>query len=361
MGILSKIFKPFKKIVKKVGKAIKGVAKIIAKPLQAVLKPIGKVFGKLGPIGSIALGFLLPGIGNIVGSWLNGMGGAFQGLFKGMPKIFNAISHVGEAIKSAATWGSDMYGKTIGKVFDSVTGAIRGGIDTLTGGKATDFGNWCSTFTQNIGDKLTYKGPGIQGPIDITDAAVNATKSLTIEPITTTAAGVPFEEAYRGRPEGMSDIDFTEYRKTDAWKEHIKAGQEANLATQKGFLEETVDWVKGGIDKVRGSTAGRAYDAYNTVSSYFEDDPRLRMPGTQGASAFSMLGNMGGDFGSPFSFSQFETAAINNAPTFMETLQQYVTGAYAGTQIPKHDPLGFVQGLGGYAYTSENALGGGGN
>ena len=82
MGILSKIFKPFKKIIRKVGKAIKGVAKIIAKPLKAVLKPIGKIFGKLGPIGTIALGFILPGIGGVMGSWLQGAGATFQGLFQ---------------------------------------------------------------------------------------------------------------------------------------------------------------------------------------------------------------------------------------------------------------------------------------
>jgi len=352
MGLLSKIFKPFKKIIKGVGKAIKGVAKVLWKPIKAVLKPIGKFFGKLGPIGTIALGFLLPGIGNIVGSWLNGMGGAFQGLFQGMPRIFNAIGKVGNAIKSAATWGSDMYGKTIGRVFDSVTGAIKGGIDTLTGGKATQFGDWLGKFTSDIGDKLTYKGEGIQGPMDITDAAVNATKSLTtIEPITVTAE-------YR-KPAGMSNREFRKFQKTDAWTDHLAKGKELNLASQKGFFEEAVDWIQGGVDTVRESTVGRAYDTYNTVSSYFADDPRMRMPGTMGASAFSMLGNMGGDFGSEFSFSQFNTAPINTAPTFMETLQNYATGAYGSTIIPKHDPLGFVQGLGGYGFGTENAFGGG--
>ena len=43
-GFLSKIFKPFKKIVKGIGKGIKGIAKIITKPLKAILKPIGKIF-----------------------------------------------------------------------------------------------------------------------------------------------------------------------------------------------------------------------------------------------------------------------------------------------------------------------------
>ena len=117
MGLLSKIFKPFKKIVRKVGNVIKSVSKIVTKPLKAIMKPIGKFFSKLGPIGTIALSFILPGIGGVLGSWLQGAGTAFQGLFQGMPRIFNAIGKIGTAINKAATCGGDMYGKTIGKVF----------------------------------------------------------------------------------------------------------------------------------------------------------------------------------------------------------------------------------------------------
>ena len=118
MGILSKIFKPFKKIIRKVGKAIKGVAKIIAKPLKAVLKPIGKIFGKLGPIGTIALGFILPGLGGALGSWFNAAGGAFQRLFAPGSFMHNAIGSIGQAIQGAAKFGGNVYNKTIGRVFN---------------------------------------------------------------------------------------------------------------------------------------------------------------------------------------------------------------------------------------------------
>jgi|TARA_Y100000310_G_C20648098_1_gene797799 phage-related protein len=176
MGFLSKIFKPFKNIVKKVAKTIKGVSKILWKPIKAVLKPIAKVFNKLGPIGTIALAFILPGIGGVVGTWFEGMGAAFQGLFKGMPKLFNAIGHVGTAIKNAASWVGNTYESTIGKVFDSIGGAIKTGINNLTGGAADRFGEWMGTFA----DKISYKGPGIIDPSStiINDAAATATKTL---------------------------------------------------------------------------------------------------------------------------------------------------------------------------------------
>tara|TARA_B100001142_G_scaffold35912_1_gene31657 strand:+ start:1830 stop:2906 length:1077 start_codon:yes stop_codon:yes gene_type:complete len=358
MGLLSKIFKPFKKIVRKVGGAIKSVGKIIAKPLKAVLKPIGKFFGKLGPIGTIALGFLLPGIGGVMGSWLQGAGSAFQGLFQGMPKIFNAIGKIGNAIQSAAKWGGDLYGKTVGHVFDSISGAIKGGVDWLTNGKATDFGNWCKTFTE----KISYKGEGFQklnadGTLsafnDVTDAAVEATKSLTIEPVEVTAQ-------YR-RPEGMSDADFTTYKPS---AESLEAGRVANLESVKGPIREGVDWVTDKIKAVQSSTAGKAYDVYSTVSSYLPSDPsRMRMPGTQGASAFSMLGNMPTAFGSSDNFMTMDTNQFNNSSTFLELLGKYA-GGFGATLTPRmENPFGFVNGLGGYAYTPEDAVmsGSGGN
>jgi hypothetical protein len=365
MGFLSKVFKPFKKIIRKVGGAIKSVAKIIAKPFKMIMKPIGKLFGKLGPIGSIALGFLLPGMGTVISSWFKGAGHLFQGVFKGMPKIFNAISKVGKAIETAATWGGEIYGKTVGKVFESVTGAIKGGIDALTGGKATQFGNWLGEFTSNIGDKLTYKGEGILDPISIADptaiadASAAATKSIgerfkdftsrvgdqweesfkagtdlempepLIEEITTTAAGVPFEDAFR---------------KDD-----------------RSIFEKGVDAAEALRDKITESTAFRGYNMYNKVSSYFADDPRMRMPGTQGASAFSMLGNMPGNFGSADNFITMDTSQFNNAPNFLDLLTKYASGfdATMSSQFNPTDAFNFADGLGGYGFNVRKAIIGG--
>ena len=211
--------------------------------------------------------------------------------------------------------------------------------------------DWCKTFTE----KISYKGEGFQklnadGTLsafnDVTDAAVEATKSLTIEPIEVTAQ-------YK-RPEGMSDADFATYKPS---AESLAAGHAANLKTVKGPIREGVDWVTDKIDAVRSSTAGRAYDVYNTVSSYLPSDaPRMRMPGTQGASAFSMLGNMPTTFGSSDNFMTMDTNQFSNSSTFLELLGKYA-GAFGATMTPRmENPFGFVNGLGGYAYTPEDAV-----
>lgn len=345
MGILSKIFKPFKKIVKKVGKAIKGVAKIIAKPLKAVLKPIGKIFGKLGPIGTIALGFLLPGLGGALGSWFNAAGGAFQGLFAPNSFMHNAIGSIGQAIQGAAKFGGDMYNKTVGRVFDSISGAIKGGIEGLTGNKLENFGKW----TEGFMDRITYKGElGIQPP-NWQSASVTETTSWTDK----------IYDAAQSAKDSIVDI-FT--KPVDAPPvTTIDAGEEQT----KGLFGRAVDTVQGGIDAVKESTIGRAVSLTNEVGSYFADDPRLRMPGTQGASAFSMLANAGGDFGSSNNFAQFETQPITQASSFQDTLMKYAQGAfgsisdaYLQTLRPRTDLLGIVNGLGGYGYNTTDALGG---
>ena len=391
MGFLSKVFKPFKKIIRKVGGAIKSVAKIIAKPFKMIMKPIGKLFGKLGPIGSIALGFLLPGMGTVISSWFKGAGHLFQGVFKGMPKIFNAISKVGKAIETAATWGGEIYGKTVGKVFESVTGAIKGGIDALTGGKATQFGNWLGEFTSNIGDKLTYKGEGILDPISIADptaiadASAAATKSIGERfKDFTGRVGDQWEESFKAtlpadvemptsvlepievtakykKPYDMTDEAFEKYKKTDAWKEHIAAGREQIRLDNRGAFEKGVDAVGALRDKITQSPAFRGYDMYNKASSYFADDPRMRMPGTQGASAFSMLGNMPGNFGSADNFITMDTSQFNNAPNFLDLLTKYASGfdATMSSQFNPTDAFNFADGLGGYGFNVRKAIIGG--
>ena len=55
--------------LRKVGKKIAGGVRKIGRKLKKGLGKIAKAFGKLGPLGSIALSLILPGLGNIAG-WL---------------------------------------------------------------------------------------------------------------------------------------------------------------------------------------------------------------------------------------------------------------------------------------------------
>ena len=53
----------FKKFVKKTFKNLKKVLKNPGRALKKGLGKIGEAFGKLGPIGTIALSLMLPGLG----------------------------------------------------------------------------------------------------------------------------------------------------------------------------------------------------------------------------------------------------------------------------------------------------------
>lgn len=106
MGFLRKVGKKIKKVFKKIGKAIKkGFGKV------------AKAFGKLGPLGSIALSFLLPGIGNMLSGWLGNMG-----------KFGKFIMDVGSKIKQGATWIKD----GVGTVFNKVSDAIEFGMNKVS-------------------------------------------------------------------------------------------------------------------------------------------------------------------------------------------------------------------------------------
>tara|TARA_R100000234_G_scaffold118676_1_gene99634 strand:- start:3011 stop:3904 length:894 start_codon:yes stop_codon:yes gene_type:complete len=122
-----------RKIGKKIGRGIKKVGRKLKKGLGK----IARAFGKLGPLGSIALSFILPGIGSWIGS-MAGQTGTFLGTIA--TGIQNAAGFVGEGVS---------------RVFTRVTDAIGTGMDkvgTLFGKKdiGTNFQNFVSDVTNGF-------------------------------------------------------------------------------------------------------------------------------------------------------------------------------------------------------------------
>ena len=99
--------------IRKVGKKIAGGIRKIGRKLKKGLGKVARAFGKLGPLGSLALSFILPGVGSAIGSWLS------QNTFLG--PIFNAI-------KGAASWVKE----GVGTVFNKVTDAIEYGMNAVS-------------------------------------------------------------------------------------------------------------------------------------------------------------------------------------------------------------------------------------
>ena len=125
MGLFSKIGNIFKKVVRKIGGTIKKVTKPIRKALRAVMKPFGKVFGKLGWVGTIALGLMFPGFGNLMGSWMQGLTNFVMKPFQMLgntiaPRMTNFLSNVVSGIKTG--------GK---RIFSSITETFKHGINKM--------------------------------------------------------------------------------------------------------------------------------------------------------------------------------------------------------------------------------------
>ena len=119
-----------RKIGKKIGRGIKSVGKKFKKGLGR----IAKAFGKLGPIGSIALSFMLPGIG----TWISSVaqGSSF------LAPIAKGLVNAGNFIKDG-----------VGTVFNRVTDAIEysmNKVSSFVGGEGmagSNFRNWVSETT----------------------------------------------------------------------------------------------------------------------------------------------------------------------------------------------------------------------
>jgi hypothetical protein len=121
MGFFKKIFKGVKKVFKKVGKAIK-----------SAFKSVGKFMGKIGIIGQIGLALVLPGIGAMLGTGLQGLGGALAG-YSGIGS--SVVNAAGQFITKAVEIGG-----RVGNFFSSVTDGVTKVVGQTVGAAANSIG-----------------------------------------------------------------------------------------------------------------------------------------------------------------------------------------------------------------------------
>lgn len=122
MGFLSKLWKGVKKVVKKIGKGIKKVA-----------MKVGKFMNKIGIVGQIAMSFLLPGLGEILGGWAATMMGSSSAIVSGAGKFLNAAVNIGTKAGNVVKSISEGVGKVVGEVVGAVANKIPG-MDKLVSG-----------------------------------------------------------------------------------------------------------------------------------------------------------------------------------------------------------------------------------
>ena len=112
--IFNKVFKSFKKILKPIGKELK-----------KGLKSAGKAFGKLGPVGTLALSLMLPGLGTFMGS----LGTVIGNVAATAPFAGTIMAPVGQVISGIAK-----VAQAGGKVFNSISKYVGDTVNGLTGG-----------------------------------------------------------------------------------------------------------------------------------------------------------------------------------------------------------------------------------
>lgn len=113
MGFFSKIFKGVKKVFKKIGKGIK-----------SAFAKVGKFMGKLGIIGQIGLGLLLPGIGGMLGKWAVTAMGSSSAIVSAAGHFVNAAvnigTKVGSVFKTVTQGVTNVIGETVGAALNKV-------------------------------------------------------------------------------------------------------------------------------------------------------------------------------------------------------------------------------------------------
>ena len=275
-------FRSLKKIVKKVGKGIKK----IGRGLKKIMAKIAKPFAKLGPLGTIALGMLMP--------WA--AGAIWQGMTGTALNLAN-FGQVATGLTSAAN--TNLFTKAVGYVmkgihwgatkvktaYQFVSDKISSGIDTLTNKAQEVFGG-----NADAGDLLA-------------DTVKNAPEiDVQMSPIETKDMGQYFKNKAQGIDADKILTDVIDQKTTekgffgkaiDKAKESALGAigtnieealspQEANMGSgimydTHNFLGDNVSFTKYNesdltLQNKGYSFGGPAYDANITTSSFGQDE-----------------------------------------------------------------------------------------
>lgn len=248
MGFFKKLFKGVKKVFKKIGSGIK----------KAVGK-VGKFMGKLGIVGQIGLGLLLPGIGSMMGTMFGNLAGSLMGstlgglggaVVRGAGQVINAAVNIGT--KAGSMFKSITEGVT--KVVGDVAGATLNklgvkNIGTVDLGSKTFSGAW--ETAQNAISDVAAKG----GDLFSMDTLTGANKFLTDSALSTAEAALAGTDTGSTFSDAMlDDIPQTMQPGFSAQERAIEQGLDFTgaSATPQGTLAETVDGFRAAQEATTG-------------------------------------------------------------------------------------------------------------
>lgn len=268
--------------LRKLGKKIGSGIKSVGKKLKSGLGKVAKAFGKLGPLGSIALSFILPGIGQWITSVAEGssfLAPIAQGLVKagsviknGTAKVFNRVTDVIEHSMNAVSRPFMQEGaRGAGSAFrDFVSDATGGFVDRSTTGLTDDMGNIIDTSKLDVSKKLTtgeFNNPAdAQKLSELQDRNkfmrdINKFESKGIEGLTKKSTDTGFEYFKTGEDGVLLDKPFKTIKDKSLFPTESVVGTDKPSIFAEGDYEN----FKG---RVKGSREFSAYTKIAPVQTY---------------------------------------------------------------------------------------------
>jgi hypothetical protein len=328
------IFKRIKKGWKKLGSSIAKRMRTVGRGVKKGFAKITKAFGKLGPLGHLALFFILPGVGNALTSWMGQMGSSVMNM---LPANFaKVLTTVGGGIKTAASFA---YNNTIGAVYNTVSNALTAGIDFVSGGAATKFktfiGETAAKFSAPTSDVATQLPTDIAADVPLAQAETEvANKAATETAFDKSSKDVDIKKP-DGTPESKSKViqKYKDFKSTVATAEipgtDISIGEAASVskdATQvftaykyfnpddveSGFYNPNI-----GMANALNESTTNPYTTSGENANFVNLNNVPSSPDQQASFYASMFGPVGND---PY-------AAAMNAPGYGFGFEDYITGA----------------------------------
>jgi len=309
----------FKKKFKQLGRRIKKTFKKFGKAFNKVF---GGVFKKLGPIGSIALMFLLPGIGQMFSSGLSFIQGGASAMAGSTNAFVSTLGKIGEAIVgqagsvggrfapagttstltggSAAAGGVQWTGQAIAKrgllgnigaVHSTVTGALDHALRNIPGvGDAYEgMTNWLNKTRSEFGAKVSDRWKGateanVLNPKELSEVQMQA----NIGPGMTEAdiefaneAKVKLDKHFKAtRNLTYTGAEGTPFYKDSRWTINDPAGtfdSKGNIRQVSNFSSEAL---------ARESMTGPQFDAFKASL----ETPVANPVGTYGQTSIGAVG-----------------------------------------------------------------------
>ena len=212
MGFFRKIFKGVKKVFKKIGSGIK-----------KAVKKVGKFMGKLGIVGQIGLGLILPGIGSMMGSMFGSLAGALStssiGIVRGAGQVINAAVNIGTKA---------------GNVFSSITEGVTKVVGEVAGATLNKLG------VKNIGNinlsSKTFSGAWETAQTAISDVAASGRDLFRMDTLTG-ANKYLTQSAIEAGDAALEGIDI-ESSYTDAMLDDIPQTMQPGFTPQESVIEQ---------------------------------------------------------------------------------------------------------------------------